>query len=81
MDAEYELGRTLQTDLDQLEGHYHERLCGSSRSAGEDRERLVHLGDTKEIPVDLAPLIVGGEFGSTLGGLHEDGSADSTVES
>jgi hypothetical protein len=71
---------TLQPDLDQLERHNDESLGSTSRCTSKDRERLVHLGDTEHVPVDLAPLIVGSELGGTLGSLHEDGSRDTAVE-
>ena len=71
---------TLQPNLDQLERHNDKCLGSTSRCTSEDRESLGHLGDTEKVPVDLAPLIVGGELGSTLGSLHEDGSRDTAVE-
>ena len=71
---------TLQPNLDQLERHNDESLSGTSRCTSQDRESLGHLGDTEQVPVDLAPLVVGGELGGTLGSLHEDGSRDTAVE-
>ena len=71
---------TLQPNLDQLERHNDESLGGTSRCAGQDGESLGHLGDTEQVPVDLAPFIVGSELGRTLGSLHEDGSRDTAVE-
>jgi hypothetical protein len=38
---------TLQPNLDQLERHDDKGLGGTSRCASQDRERLVHLGDTE----------------------------------
>lgn len=73
-------GAVLQTDLDQLEGHHDEGLCGSGRRARQDRERLRLLLHAEELPVEGAPAVVGGEFGRALGGLHEDGGADAAVE-
>lgn len=71
---------TLQPNLDELEGHNDEGLGSTSRCTSEDGERLVHLGDTEHVPVDLAPLVVGSELGGTLGSLHEDGSRDTAVK-
>ena len=71
---------TLQPNLDELEWHNDESLSGTSSGAGKDREPLGHLGDAKKVPVDLAPLVVGSELGSTLGSFHEDGSRDTAVE-
>jgi len=71
---------TLQPNLDQLERHNDESLGGTSRCTSQDRKTLGHLGDTEQVPVDLAPLIVGSELGGTLGSLHEDGSRDTAVE-
>ena len=71
---------TLQPNLDQLERHDDESLSSTSRSASQDGEALGHLGDTEQVPVDLAPLVVGSELGGTLGSLHEDGSRDTAVE-
>lgn len=71
---------TLQPDLDELEWHNDESLSGTSRGTGENREALGHLGHTEEVPVDLAPLVVGGELGRTLRSLHHDGSRDTAVE-
>ena len=71
---------TLQPDLDQLERHNDESLSGTSRSASQDREALGHLGDTEQVPVDLAPFVVGSELGGTLGSLHKNGSRDTAVE-
>jgi hypothetical protein len=71
---------TLQPNLDQLERHNDESLGSTSRCASKDGERLVHLGDTEHVPVDLAPLVVGSELRGTLGSLHEDGSRDAAVE-
>lgn len=74
-------GLVLQADLDELEGHHHEGLGGSGRGAREDGELLVHRGDAKQVSVDLAPFVVGGELGGSLGSLHEDGRRDAAVES
>ena len=71
---------TLQPNLDQLKGHNDKGLGGSSGRAGQNGERLGHLGDAEQVPVDLAPLIVGSELGGSLGSLHEDGSRDTAVE-
>ena len=71
---------TLQPNLDQLERHDDESLSSTSRSASQDGEALGHLGDTEQVPVDLAPLVVGSELGGSLGSLHEDGSRDTAVE-
>ncbi|KAI6753196.1 hypothetical protein HG531_005365 [Fusarium graminearum] len=73
-------GLVLQTNLDELEGDDDERLGGTSSGTGEDGERLVHLVHTKHLSVDLAPFIVGGELGSSLGSFHENGGRDTTVE-
>lgn len=71
---------TLQPDLDKLEGNNDKGLGGTSSCACENGERLSHLGDTEQVPVVLAPLIVGSELGGTLGSLHEDGGRDTAVE-
>lgn len=71
---------TLQPDLDQLEWHNDESLGSTSRCTSKDGERLVHLGDTEQVPVDLAPLVVGGELGGTLGSFHANGSGNTAVE-
>ena len=71
---------TLQPNLDQLERHNDESLGGTSRCTSQDRKTLGHLGDTEQVPVDLAPLVIGSELGSTLGSLHENGSRDTAVE-
>lgn len=65
-------GLVLETNLDELKGNDDKGLGGTSSSAGEDGERLVHLVDAKHLAVDLAPFVVGGKLGGTLGGLHED---------
>ena len=70
----------LHADLDELEGDDDNGLGGTGGGAREDREGLVHLGLVEDAAVDLAPLIVGGELGSTLGGLHQDGGRDSSVQ-
>ena len=74
-------GLVLEADLDELEGDDDESLSGTGRSTGKDGQRLVHLGLSEEVPVELAPLVVGGELGGTLGRLHQDGGRDATVES
>ena len=73
-EVEFRVVLTLQSNLDQLEGHNDESLGGTSGCAGQDGERLVHLGDAEHVPVELAPLVVGSELGGALGSLHEDGS-------
>lgn len=74
-------GLVLETNLDELEGNDDERLGGTSGSTSEDGERLVHLADTESVAVELSPLVVGGELGSSLGSLHENGGRDTAVES
>ena len=71
---------TLQPNLDELERHNDESLSGTSRCTSQDRESLGHLGDTEQVPVDLAPFVVGSELGGTLGSLHKNGSRDTAVE-
>lgn len=73
-------GLVLETNLDELKGDNDERLGGTSGGASEDREGLVHLADAKHLAVDLAPFVVGGKLGGTLGSLHEDGGGDAAVE-
>ena len=71
---------TLQPNLDQLEWHDDERLCRASRSTSKDGQALVHLRHAEEIPVDLAPLIIGSELGCTFGRFHEDGRRDTAIQ-
>lgn len=73
-------GLVLEADLDELEGDDDEGLGGAGGGAGEDGEGLGHLGLAEELTVELAPLVVGGELGGALGGLHEDGGGDAAVE-
>lgn len=73
-------GLILESDLDELEGDDDEGLGGTGGGASENGDGLGHLGEAEEVAVDLAPLIVGGELGRTLGSLHEDGRGDATVE-
>ena len=56
----------LHADLDELEGHDDEGLGGTGGGACEDREGLVHLGDAEDVAPDLAPFIVGCEFGCSV---------------
>lgn len=63
----------LETDLDELERNNDEGLGGTSGGTSQNRQGLVHLVHAEHLAVSLAPFIVGGELGSTLGGFHEDG--------
>lgn len=73
-------GLVLETDLDELEGDDDEGLGGTGGGTGEDGKTLGHLLLTKEVAVELAPLVVGGELGGTLGSLHQDGGSDAAVK-
>ncbi len=73
-------GLVLETDLDELKGDDDEGLGGTSGGAGQDGERLVHLADAKHLAVDLAPFVVGGKLGGTLGRLHQDGGRDTAIQ-
>lgn len=73
-------GLVLEANLDELEGDDDKGLGGTGRGTGEDGEGLVHLADTKHLAVDLAPFVVGGELGRTLGSLHENRGRDTAVE-
>lgn len=73
-------GLVLQADLDELEGDDDEGLGGTGRGTGENGQTLVHLLNAENAPVELAPLVVGGELCRTLGGFHHDGGADPSVQ-
>lgn len=73
-------GLVLETDLDELKGDDDEGLGGTGGGTGQDGETLGHLLSAEEVAVELAPLVVGGELGGTLGGFHQDGGSDAAVE-
>lgn len=60
----------LQADLDELEGDDDEGFSGTGSSTSKNGERLVHLVYAEHLTVNLAPFVVGGELGGTLGGFH-----------
>ena len=70
----------LQANLDELEGNDDEGFGGTGSSTGKNGERLVHLAYAKHLAVNLAPFVVGGELGGTLGGFHQDRRGDAAVE-
>lgn len=74
---------TLPRDIrhTQLKGNDHKGFSGTGRGTSKDGQALVHLLDTEGLTVELAPGVIGGELGSTLGCLHENGSRDTSVES
>lgn len=75
------LGRlVLESDLDKLKGNNNKGLGGSGGGSSENGQRLGHLGHAKGVSVKLAPLVVGGKLDGSLGGLHEDGGRDSSVQ-
>lgn len=73
-------GLVLESDLDKLKRHDDEGFGGTGAGTSKDGEGLGHLVHGEEVAVDLSPLVVGGELGGTLGGLHQDGGGDTTVE-
>lgn len=76
------LGRlVLESDLNELKGHDDERLGGSGGGSGQNRQRLGHLGHAKGVSVELAPLVVGSKLDGSLGGLHENGGGNTSVQS
>lgn len=70
----------LQPDLDQFERHHDKCFRGSCGSASEDGQGLGGLFNTEQVTVERAPGVIGGELGSTLGSLHQDGGGDTTVK-
>lgn len=73
-------GLVLKANLDKLEGHDDEGLGSTGSSPGQNGQRLVHLVHAKGLAVELAPFVVGSEFGSALGCLHENRCRDSSVQ-
>jgi hypothetical protein len=63
-----------------LKWYNHKSLGGSSGSSSQDRQALVHLGDTESISIELAPRVICGELGGTLRRFHQDGSCDASIE-
>ena len=66
------LGLVLEADLDEFERHHHQRFGCSRRRACQHGEGLRHGGLGEGGAVELAPFVVGGEFGCALGGFHEN---------
>lgn len=60
------LRSVLETDLDELEGHYDEGLGCTSSGSGKDRERLVHLLLAEEVAVESAPRVICGKLGGPV---------------
>lgn len=70
----------LQADLDQLEGNNDKGLGSTSRRTGQRRKTLGLLLHAKQIAVEAAPAVIGGELGRTLRRLHQDRSGDTAVK-
>jgi hypothetical protein len=58
-------GLVLETNLNELERNDDEGLGGSGGGSGKDGKSLGLLVDSESLAVELAPLVIGGELGST----------------
>ena len=70
----------LETDFDQFKGDNDECLGGTGGSTGQSSQALRLLLHTKQATVVRTPAVIGRELGRTLGGFHQNGGRDTTVQ-